>query len=89
MPLRTDTRGQAITIGRGLAGLFMAGVLWALTEPIFRKFETAGQTHLDNQTALTGQTYLGYMFNNFPVIIVGITVLGMIAMAVYQRRGGA
>lgn len=88
MPLQTDTRGQAITIGRGLAGLLMAGVLWALTNPIFNKLEAAGQTHLENDTALVGQTYLGYMYNNFPVLVVGITVLGMIAMAVYQRRGG-
>jgi len=89
MPLRSDTRGQAVTIGRALAGLFMAGLLWSLTNPIFSKFEAAGQAQLDNQTALTGQTYIGYMYHNFPIIVVGISILGVISMAVYQRRGGA
>lgn len=89
MRFAADTRGQAITIGRGLAGLFMAGVLWALAKPAFDKMRAAGDTHITNSTAATGQTYLGWMFDYYPPIVLGITILGVIAMAVYQRRGGA
>lgn len=92
MPLRprgdllSDQRGQAIEIAWALLVLAAFGVIYALSNAAWDPMHAELSDVATHQTTTTGLTWTATIFENLPFIAVGISTLGMIALAVYRGR---
>lgn len=83
-----DDRGQSVAIGVGLATVFSIGVLYLLLNEAWTPLEAECTEVVTNATAQTTCTWLNIVWEWQLALYLGITVIGTIATAAYQRQGG-
>lgn len=79
--------GQAIEIAWAFAVLIAVAVIYAIFKEVFVPMLDVFQKHSPTQSLDTGLAWTATIFNNFLLIVVVVSVLGLIALAVYQSRG--
>jgi hypothetical protein len=84
--LKADTRGQSIGFVHFFLSLIVGGIVvfiaWTVTDPILARSSNA----TTNTTANTGTMWLQTAFDYLPVVFLGISFFGLIALAIYQRE---
>lgn len=79
--------GQSIQIGKALAGVFAMGIFYGLFlaawQPLSSELSGNGATNSTNE----GMKMTTAMFDNFLLVFLLIAAMGVIAFAVFQRRG--
>jgi hypothetical protein len=88
MKLRVDRRGQAIGILRLFLGLaFGAFVYWIVTlatEPMLAFASNSSSDSISSQGTTWLESGIGYL----PLLFLFLGFFGLIALSVFQRRGG-
>lgn len=87
MPRRLRA-SQSIAIGMGLATIFSIAVLWLLLNEAWIPLHSECTTQVTNATAQQTCSWLNTVWSWVLVGFLGITVIGTIATAAFQRRGG-
>lgn len=85
-PMRVYRAGMAIAIGRAVIGLIGIALVFSVAMPAFQGINEEANEQITNETALKGQDMLFTTFENFLVIVVAITILGVIIASVYQSQ---
>lgn len=84
--MRTDTRAQATGIANFLlsllVGAIMAWILQAITNPVF----AYADDNVTDAEAQVTQGWLEAVVGNFPVMVLIIAFVSLIALSVYQRE---
>lgn len=86
--LRSDSRGQAIAIGKALLALCGFGVIFGFAYRVWSPLYAASSNEVTNSTAQEGLDYTAQLFEALPWLFVMIAVIGVIALSVYQSQGG-
>lgn len=80
--------GQAVEIGKGLGAVVGVAIMWLLAQEAWNPLKATADEEVTNATAQEAINWTGLAFENFLVIALGITCLGVIAFAAFQRQGG-
>lgn len=77
----------AAEFAKALAGGALAMFVFAIAQQGFNGLEAASDQHVQNQTAQEGLAWTSTAFTSYPLIVLMITTLGVIALAAFQRGG--
>ena len=81
-----DDRAQAVGIARYFLALMVGAVVtwivWEISIPLLDQSANA----TNNATAQQGTEWLRTGINNLPIFFLGVSVFGLVALAVYQRE---
>jgi hypothetical protein len=78
----------AAGFAKAIAGGGLAALVFAIAQQPFSRLESASDEHVANETAQQGMAWTSEAFHQFPLIVGAVTVLGVIALAAFQRQGG-
>ncbi|GAA0305444.1 hypothetical protein [Halarchaeum salinum] len=78
---------QAIEIAWAFVVLITLAVIYAIVKEVFVPMLDVYQQHSSTASLDTGLAWTATIFNNFLLGVVVVSVLGLIALAVYQSRG--